>query len=215
MSLSTFFSGLVPKEKKFFPMFEQIADQVLSAAKILEQIFDESDPAKELSQFSRIKEMEHNADDVVQDLFEQLDATFITPFDREDIHLLTSSLDTVLDMINSIAHRMHMYQPKTVPDECKQISSMIVKGCGHILEAVSELKTMKKSGKILKIVRKISKIETESDEVYHMGISNLFKKEKDAIELIKKKEIIETLERTCDKMEDVSDVLKTIILKNA
>lgn len=215
MSTSSFFSRLAPKEKKFHPMFEQMATYILTAATIQLEIFEHGDPVKEKDLLKKIRDTESAADDTAQKLFDELDKTFVTPFDREDIHQLTATLDNVIDLIKSVSQRIRMYRPKNIPNECKDMAKVIVKGAEQIQLAILELKTLKKTSKILKAVKKMTDIESEADELYHTTISNIFKNEKDAIELIKQKEIVENMERTADRIEDVSDVLKTIILKSS
>ena len=148
-------------------------------------------------------------------MFDFLDQTFVTPFDREDIHQLTSSLDRLLDLMKSVSQKILMYRPKVFPAECKEMTRLIANATNQMQMAVSELRTLKKSDQIMKNIKKISKIESETDDLYHEAISQIFKKEKDAIELIKQKEIIERLEQIADGIETVSSVLKTIVLKNA
>ncbi len=215
MSISTFFSRLVPKDKKFYPMFEQLAEYILQAATFQLEVFESKDPVKEKDLLRHIKIFEEAGDKISQELFDELAQTFVTPFDREDIQQLTSSLDSVLDLMYSVSQRILMYRPKDFPDENREMAKMIHKGAEQLQLAVFELRTMKKSKTILKAVRKMSEIETEADDLYHSTISSIFKKEKDAIELIKQKEIVEQLEFTTDRIEDVSNVIKTIILKNA
>ncbi len=215
MSLNTFFSRLVPKEKKFFPMFEQLAELVVKAATLQLEVLEQINPVLEKDLMKSIKKLKQNGDDLAQEVFDILDQTFVTPFDREDIQALTSSLYRVLGMIKSVSQRITMYKPKAFPDECKTLAKLILDGTLQIQIAVAELQTLKKSERILKTIKKISKIESEADEMYHSAISALFKNEKDAIELIKQKEIIEKLEQTTDRIETVSGVLKTIVLKNA
>jgi predicted phosphate transport protein (TIGR00153 family) len=215
MSAGTFFARLAPKEKKFYPMFEQMAAYILSAATTQLEIFEHEDPVKEKDSIKKIREIEAAADDTAQKLFDELDKTFVTPFDREDMHQLTATLDNVIDLIKSVSQRIRMYRPKNIPAECKDMAKIILKGAEQIQVAITELKTLKKTKVIFKAVRKMTDIESEADELYHTTISNIFKNEKDAIELIKQKEIIENIEQTADRIEDVSDILKTIILKAA
>jgi len=196
-------------------MFEQMAEYILAASTIQLEIFEHEDPVKEKDLIKKIREIESAADDTAQKLFDDLDKTFVTPFDREDMHQLIATLDTIIDLIKSVSQRLRMYRPKNMPAECKDLAKVILRGAEQIQSAVSELKTMKKTTKIFKAVRKMTDIESEADELYHNTISNIFKNEKDAIELIKQKEIVENMERTADRIEDVSDVLKTIILKTA
>jgi predicted phosphate transport protein (TIGR00153 family) len=192
-----------------------MAAYIVTAAATQLEIFEHSDPVKEKDLIKKIRDVELAADNTAQTLFDELDKTFVTPFDREDIHQLTASLDNIIDLIKSVSQRIRMYRPKDIPSECKDMAKVILKGAEHLQVAISELKTLKKTNKILKSVKKMTEIESEADELYHATISNIFKKEKDAIELIKQKEIVENMERTADRIEDVSDVLKTIILKTA
>ncbi len=215
MKINTFFQKLVPTDLKFFPMFENLAQIIVQASVAQQQIFEHDDPVKQKDLFKQIKDLENKSDDVVQKIFEELDKSFVPPFDREDIHELTTSLDLVVDLINSVAQRIRQYRPKEIPSEFKDFSKMISRGCEHINAAVIELRSLKKPNKILKACQKIVELEKEADDIFHATISNIFKKEKDAIELIKQKEILENLENIIDCIKDVSDALKKIILKTA
>jgi predicted phosphate transport protein (TIGR00153 family) len=209
-----FLSKLVPQDKHFFPMFENLAGLVLKAAALLQEVLEHDDPVKHKDLLKQIKEYETQCDKITQSIFDELDKSFITPFDRENMNQLTSSLDSVIDSINGVSQRIRYYRPVNIPSEFKNFGKFILNGCGYIDTAVSELKNLKKPEKILKACRKMSEIESSADDVYHTTISDIFKKEKDAIELIKQKEILETMERTTDRIEDVSDILKTIVLKS-
>jgi predicted phosphate transport protein (TIGR00153 family) len=215
MSISDFFKKLVPKDKHFFPLFEDLSGHILKAAIALHEVLEHDDPVKHKDLLKQIKEYESQADDFTQKIFDEIDKSFITPFDREDMHELTSSMDSVLDSINGTSQRIRYYRPKNIPAEFKDFAKLILDGCQHIQTAIAELKNLKKPNKILKACRKMTEIESTADDVYHGTISEIFKKEKDAIELIKQKEIVENLERTTDRIEDVSDILKTIVLKMA
>jgi hypothetical protein len=213
MAKSGFLKKLVPQAKHFFPMFEDLSGLVLKAAVLLQEALEHDDPVKHKDLFKQIKEYETECDKITEGIFDELDKSFITPFDRENMNELTSSLDSVINSINSVGQRIRYYRPVYIPSEFKDFGKFIVNGCGHINTAVSELKNLKKPEKILKSCRKMKEIESNADEVYHATISEIFKKEKDAIELIKQKEIIETMEKTTDRIEGVADILKTIVLK--
>lgn len=215
MVINTFFQKFTPKEKKFYPMFEQMADLIVQAASRLSGIFESEDVSEREPIFKEIKELELNGDDITHRIFDELDKSFITPFDREDIHQLTSSLDNVLDLINGTSQRIKLYVPKEFPPEFLLFSRIIFRGCQEIKNAVVELRNLKKPERISESCIRINEVENEGDDVYHLVISSLFQHEKDAIELIKKKEIIQTMERTTDRIEDVADVLKTILIKMA
>lgn len=206
---------LLPKEEKFFPMFEDIAELISKAAHLLDRIIAENDPSNEGDAFREIKTLETKADDIVHKVFDMLDVTFITPFDREDIQKLTSKMDDVLDYINAVSQHIRYYKPKQLLPQYRELCLVVVRGCEQIRIAVPELKNLKTPGKINDACVKINDLENIADDIYHQLISELFDTETDPIELIKKKEILETLEATTDRIEDVSDILKTIIIKSA
>lgn len=215
MGINTFFQKLVPKDKKFFPMFESQADLILQAADKLNEIFLTADVKRHAELFKDIKDLENQGDEVAHQIFDELDKTFITPFDREDIHQLTSTLDDVLDFINGTSQRIRLYNLKTFPAEFVRFSTVLLNGANEIRNAVRELYNLKRPEMIRQACIRINEVENQADDLYHAVISDLFENEKDAIELIKKKEVLQTMERASDRMEDVADVLKTIIIKLA
>jgi predicted phosphate transport protein (TIGR00153 family) len=215
MGINAFFQKLVPKDKKFFPMFESQAELIVTAAGQLNNIFLSNDPAQQELLFKSIKELENQGDDVAHKIFDELDKSFITPFDREDIHQLISTLDDVLDFINGSSQRIRLYKLKVFPVEFVQFSAVLMTGAGEIRSAVSELYNLKHPESIRQSCIIINEVENKADDLYHQLISDLFEHEKDAIELIKKKEVLQTMERASDRMEDVADVLKTILIKMA
>jgi len=215
MGFNAFFQKLVPKDKKFFPMFESQAELIVKAAGQLNDIFLSNEPAQQELLFRSIKELENQGDDVAHKIFDELDKSFITPFDREDIHQLTSTLDDVLDFINGSSQRIRLYRLKVFPVEFVHFSGVLITGAGEIRSAVSELHNLKHPESIRQSCIIINELENKADDLYHQLISDLFEHEKDAIELIKKKEVLQTMERASDRMEDVADVLKTILIKMA
>lgn len=206
---------LLPKEEKFFPLFEGLADLVDDAAHVLLKIVESPEPSRQDEYFREIKSLEKKADDIAHSVFDALDTTFITPFDREDIHQLVSKMDDVLDLINATSQQIKLYKPKKLLPQFKEMVIIIIRGCEQIKIATKELRNLKKPGKISDACVKINELENVADDIYHQLITELFETEKNAIELIKNKEILETLEMTTDSVEDVSDILKTIIIKSA
>jgi predicted phosphate transport protein (TIGR00153 family) len=215
MGINTFFQRLVPKDKKFFPMFESQAELIVQAAGKLNEIFLTTDPSIQAGLCKEIKDLENQGDEVAHRIFDELDKTFITPFDREDIHQLTSTLDDVLDFINGTSQRIRLYKLKDFPAEFVQFSEVLMNGGNEIRNAVRELYNLKRPEMIRQACIRINEVENQADDLYHHVISDLFDNEKDAIELIKKKEVLQTMERASDRMEDVADVLKTILIKVA
>jgi uncharacterized protein len=206
---------LLPKEEKFFPMFEDIAELISKAASLLSHIINSEEPARQEDSFREIKALENKADDIVHDVFDTIDTTFITPFDREDIQRLTSKMDDVLDYINATSQLIKLYKPKKLLPQFRELCLVVVRGCEQIRIAVPELHNVKTPDKIKSACVKINELENIADDIYHQLISELFETETDAIELIKNKEILEKLEETTDRIEDVSDIIKTLIIKSA
>lgn len=206
---------LLPREDKFFPLFEGLANYITESANILLKVVESPEPALQEDSFREIKLLENKADDIAHAVFGALDTTFITPFDREDIHQLVSKMDDVLDLVNATSQQIKLYKPKKMLPQFKELVLIIIRGCEQIKIAVNELHNLKKPGKISDACVKINELENLADEIYHQLLSELFENETNAIELIKNKEILETLEMATDSIEDVSDILKTIIIKSA
>jgi len=206
---------LLPKEDKFFPLFENLADMVTDAAHLLAKIVESSEPSIENDLFREIKDLEKKADEIAHRVFDALDTTFITPFDREDIHQLVSKMDDVLDFINAASQQIKLYKPKKLLPQFKEMVIVIIRGSEQIKVACNELPNLKKPARISDACVKINELENMADDIYHQLLTELFETEKNAIELIKNKEILETLEMASDSVEDVSDILKTIIIKSA
>jgi len=206
---------LLPKEEKFYPLFERMADLISEAAQTLVKIVENTVPGKQQDYFREIKELENQGDDIAHAVFDALDSTFITPFDREDIHQFVSKMDDVLDYINATSRQIKLYKPQKTFPQVIEMVSVISRGCEQIKTATRELRNLKKPGKISDACVKINELENVADDIYHQLLSDLFANEPNAIELIKHKEILESLEMASDSIEDVSDILKTIIIKTA
>lgn len=215
MNLTKLFQILVPKDKKFFPLFEQDAENLVKAAVLLNKLFLVNDQAETEQIIKKIKEHEKIGDDFTHKIFDELNKTFITPFDREDIYMLNSSLDDVLDYINSCAKKIQLYKPKTMLPHYLELSELILQGAREIRVGLNELKNIKNPQKIKLSCVRINEIENQADDIYHQAITDLYENEKDAIELIKKMDILAALEEATDKEEDISDVIKSIIIKMA
>ncbi|MEI6124018.1 MAG: DUF47 family protein [Bacteroidota bacterium] len=216
MGLNKVFQYFIPKEKKFFPLFENVAENVEKGAILLNKLLLLIGNEKEKQALvTQIKQCEEKGDDNTHKIFDELNKTFITPFDREDIQALTSSLDDVLDYINSCAKRIQLYKVTELPINTIEISELLVQATRELKVAIGELKNLKHPHVIKRACIKLNEIENRVDDLYYMSISDLFDNEKNAIELIKKDAILKTLETATDKAEDVSDVLKAIIVKVA
>jgi len=216
MKFNTIIQFLVPKETKFYNLFEGVAENVEKGAVMLNKLLLLIDNEEEKANLiHQIKQCEEKGDDLTHTIFDELNKTFITPIDREDIQHLTSSLDDVLDYINSCAKRIQLYKISTLPLNTIEISELLVQATRELRTAIKELRNLKRPQLIKKACIRLNEIENQVDDLYYMSVSDLFENEKDAIELIKKDAMLKTLETATDKAEDVSDVLKSIIVKVA
>lgn len=201
---------LIPREEKFYDLFRDQAANVHEAAQKLVALFEDfRDVEKRVTE---IKFVEHKGDQLTHGLMMKLNQTFITPFDREDIHALSSALDDVLDLIDGAAGRMVTYKITAVPPGARQLARVILHGAEILVRAISQLS---KPENILEYCDQLTQLEKEADRIKGECIARLFEDATQPIEVIKWKEIYEVLEATTDKCEDVSDVLEAVVLKAA
>jgi predicted phosphate transport protein (TIGR00153 family) len=216
MNIDSLLKFFVPKDHSFYPLFEEDAKNLVKAAELLKQLMSSTQPDEHERLHKEIKEIEHIGDEITDKTYEQLNRSFITPFDREDIHELTSHIDDVVDSINGISRRLSLYKPKKLMPVCKEIADLIYEGALEIMAAINCLKDpVANKEKITNACEKVKEIEHKADELYFKGISELFEKEEDSKELLKNNKILEILERCVDEEEDVTDTLKTILIKMA
>jgi len=214
MEISNVLRAFVPKERKFYPLFEESAENLVKGATLLNKYFLVSDKIEKEKILVAIKEHENIGDNITHRVYDELNKTFITPFDREDINKLTGSLDDVMDMINSFGRKVRNHPPKKEPKYFLELSELILQATREIKSAILELKNLKNPKKIMDACIRINEIENQADEIYHTSLSYLFQTEKDAIELIKIKDMLSSLEKVTNMAEDVSDVIKAIIVKS-
>lgn len=213
---NSFFSRFTPKEPKFFPLLKQLSGILKQAS----EEFAESlkhDSVKERNEYNKkIKEIEREGDKLAHLIQDELGTTFITPFDREDIHSLTTSLDDVIDGINSCAKRIAIYNPRPISNSGKELGAIIVECAKFIYDAMDELEAFKKNPTRLgEICVRLHDLENKGDEIYEQFMIKLFEEEKDSIEIIKIKEIMQEMEGITDAAEHVGKVLKSLIVKYA
>lgn len=215
MNIDTFLKFFVPKDHSFFPLFESAAQNLVKAAELLKKLMDSS--PEEFENINReIRDVEHIGDEITIKTFEQLNKSFITPFDREDIHELTAHIDDVVDSINGISRRIWLYKPKKLIPIYKEMAELISLAAKEIEVAIDCLKNpVPNKQKITAACERVTAIEHEADELYFVGVSELFKNEEDTKELLKNNKILEILERCVDEEEDVTDTIKAILIKMA
>jgi uncharacterized protein len=201
---------LIPRETKFFELFAELSGYLTEGAKLLRSVLQ--DPYDLELRVKEVQAVEHKGDRATHAIITKLNQSFITPFDREDIHRLASSLDDVLDFVNAASTRLVMYKILQPPPISAELAGIIVLQSQELARGVSLLE---KNGEVLKHCEEVNRLEDEADQVSRRAIANLFDTEKDPIQLIKVKELYEILEVATDKAEDAANVLETIVLKNA
>jgi predicted phosphate transport protein (TIGR00153 family) len=216
MNIDKILKLFVPKDHSFFPLFEESARNMVTASVLLKELMAGTDQATHERLNKEIKEVEHKGDEITDSTYEQLNKSFITPFDREDIHELASHIDDVLDSINGVSRRVCLYKPKQMIAVYSEMAEMIFLGAKEIETAILCLRDpVKFKDKIAKACDNVTEIEHKADELYYIGASQLFDKENDTKELLKNNKILEILERCVDEEEDVTDTLKAILIKMA
>ncbi len=215
MSLNSIFQYFVPKDKKFFPLFEQAGTNLIEMAKKLQEMVNTTDPARRVELNKILEDLEHHGDNITHQIHLELGKNFITPFDREDIHSLASSLDDVADFIYGASNRMELYKVMNPSTAMKEIADLIAEATVHVATALNELKDLKNIRKITDSCVRINSVENKADYIFDKAVGDLFEFEKDAITLIKNKEVLSAMEDATDKCEDVANVLESILVKNA
>ena len=213
MNLDKIFGFLVPKDRKFFPLFIEAADNMVIASELLIKLMGENDLVQREVYIKLIKEAEHKGDDITHKLLVELNGTFITPFDREDIHQLISTMDDVVDYIHTASTRVHFYKLPTFPVEFVKIADYIHAANKEIQMVLHTVRSASDFLKFTDACAKISAYESEVDYLYQEYLSNLFEIETNAINLIKKRDILASLEKAIDKCDDVANVFSSIIVK--
>jgi len=203
-------SPLIPRDNTFFQMFSQASENLIAGARVMVDLFtDYKDVEAKIGELRRV---ERTGDEITHNVFTKLNSTFITPFDREDIHALASSLDDVLAFLTAAGARILMYRITNPPPAALDLARLILQQAQELHRA---LPLLQKNGDILTHCVEINRIENEADVVSRAAIGRLFDEEKNPITLIKIKELLEFLEAATDKAEDVANVLETVVLKNS
>lgn len=215
MAVNSILKFFIPKDKVFFQLFESVAELVTQMAEKLKEVVQEKEFSKREILIKEIEDLEHINDEYTHRIFTELGRNFITPFDREDIHYLATSLDDICDYIYSAAKKINFY--KVNPDDVtfQKMADLILSSCTEVRKAVVELRDMKNIRKITDAMVAINSIENQADDVFDVSIEKLFETEPDAKEVIKKREIYQVMEIVTDKCEDAANVIESIIIKYA
>ena len=214
MSINSIFQFLVPKDKKFFPLFEQASLNLILLAETLHEAVNAPKEQRE-EYFAKIEELEAVIEEITHKTHLELSRNFITPFDREDIHSLIKSIDNVADYMNGAASRMRLYQVEKITKSIRKLTEINLEACQLIGVAVKELKDLKNLKAISEACKKINKLEGKADVVFDKAVADIFENETDAKNIIKYKEVLSALESASDKCKSVSNVMEQISVKHS
>lgn len=214
MSLNSFLQFLVPKDKKFFPLFHQHAQILVDMATALHDAVNVKSEERDVY-FNKISELEDKSEKLTANINFELSKNFLTPFDREDIYALASKMNEVTDFIDASASRMRLYQVEKVKKSIRKITEANLEACQKIQDAIKALEGFKDLKTVLKCCEKINKLENKVDNIYDKEIYEIFDEYENVKDIIKYKEVFSALENTTDKCKYVADVLEAISVKHS
>jgi predicted phosphate transport protein (TIGR00153 family) len=211
-----FLSALMPRETRFFALFNRHAEFIVAGSHaVSELVRDYDDQLRRAALIERINEVERSADKVTYETVSVLHSTFITPFDRNDIHRLISGMDDILDLMQDAAESMQLFDIQTLPPESPHMARLLETCCEKVKAAVALLDSMDNAPRALALAQEIDVLESDADAVMRKGISTLFREEQDVRQLIKHKNVYEYLENAIDKCQDVANIIEAVIVENA
>lgn len=207
---------LVPRENRFFELFNQHASLVAEAGGVLcGLLHNYQGEAQRSARIERINDLEHDADRITHETVALLQTIFVTPLDRDDIHRLISRMDDILDLMQDAAESLHLYDVQQVTEPAIELAGLLQACCLRLQSAVALLNNMRNAPEALKLCREIDNLESQADRVMSAAISKLFRDEPDIRQVIKLKAIYEMLEAATDKCQDVANLIENITLQNA
>lgn len=202
-----------PKEDKFYDMFIDTANLICEAAEKLDDLLNNLDDVE--NKVRQIEEIEHKGDKQAHDILEQLNRSFITPLDREDIYLIAKQMDDIIDFIEATAHRFVMFNVTTATKDSLILGKLIVNSCKELISLMEELKNARKSTKLSEKIIEINRLEDEGDQIFRRAITTLFNGETSAIDVFKWHEIYDFIEQTLDACEEVANTVEGVVMKHA
>ena len=201
---------LIPKEERFYDDFVALAEEIRRGGSLLEEMLAPEQPLWDKA--DEIKEVEHKCDFLTHEIIQRLHRTFVTPLDREDIHSLARSLDDVMDAIDATAAIVRLYQIQVVRTEARELARIIMASADQIVKA---LKALERRRGVAEPAVEINRLENEADRMHQIAVRRLFEEERDPIQIMKWKEILDFLEDATDRCEDVANVLEGVVVKHA
>jgi len=215
MSLNPLLQLLLPRERKFFDMFEKASSNLVQTSKALYDAVNFPPGDKRLEMLKEVARLEHVGDEITHLIFQEVGSTFITPFDREDIQRLASQMDDILDYIHGAAKRIELYKIGNIHPSIIKLAELTHDSCTELNKAIPQLRDLRNVDKIREACIVINSIENHADDISDMTLARLFEEETNAIEVIKIKEIINMIETATDRCEDVANVLESILIKES
>jgi uncharacterized protein len=216
MSLNSIISWFKPREMVFFDQLEASAGNLLEAARLFEKEFVTRDTPEDWADFRRnMKDLEHRGDRITHDIVDRLNRTFVTPLEREDILALAHALDDVVDCLDGVTERLVLYRMTAVLPLAAQLSHLVVLGSQELVPLIASLRNMSDIQEINSQIQNCMELENQADAVFHQALAEIFADPKDPIELIKWKEILALLEDATDRIELVSKVVSSTVMRNA
>jgi hypothetical protein len=210
-----FLSALMPREARFFTLFNQHAELIAAGGRAtLDLTRHYHDSERRAALIEQIGDIERRADKITYETVQLLHATFITPFDRNDIHRLISGMDDVLDLMQDSAESMQLFDIQVLPPEALRMAELLDACCAKVKDAVALLSSMDNAPRALALAQEIDGLESDADAVMRTGISKLFREEADVRQLIKHKNVYEYLENAIDKCQDVANVIEAVVVEN-
>lgn len=211
-SLDLIFHALLPKDKIFFPLFDQAANNMVETAKTLEMAL-KSDSVTRIQSHEKIDLLERQGDEITHAIMKEAGTTFIVPFDREDVQQLTMAIDDVVDYIYGTSKRIDLYKIHQIPASMIRLSEIIHLSSIELRDAIHEMRSLRNAGSIRRRLEKIKDYENEADIIMNDAIAEMFRNEKDAMYILKMKEVINFLESATDKCEDAANVIESVMIK--
>jgi hypothetical protein len=216
MSINSIISWFKPREMVFFDQLEASVANLLEAARLFEREFVSRDTPEDWAEFRRnMKDLEHRGDRITHDIVDRLNRTFVTPLEREDILALAHSLDDVVDCLDGVCERLMLYRMTTVMPLAAQLSHLVVLGSQELVPLIASLRNMSNQAGINSQIQACMELENQADAVFHQALAEIFADPKDPVELIKWKEILALLEDATDRIELVSKVVSSTVMRNA
>lgn len=215
MSLNALMRWLKPREMVFFELLEASAANILEASQLFDRELRSGDPARFAELRRQMKDLEHKGDELTHQIVDKLNQTFVTPIEREDILDLAHCMDDVADCIDAVCERLVLYRIDRIMPAAMQLSSVIVEGAQETVKLIGSLRKMDNVADIRARIRNVHVLENKADSLYHGALAQIFENPKDPIELMKWKEILETIEEATDRIERVAQTVGSTVMRNA